>query len=51
MPKQKAKVKKPMKPRTNLQANSLLRSFQLTNQKIDQKNFRSTRIHMPRRPK
>lgn len=48
--KKKKKVKTKT-PKTNPEITKFLHSFNLTNQKIDQRNFRATKIHMPRRPK
>ncbi len=49
MPKKK-KIK-PIKKKTSFPSNSSTRPFVSTNQRIDQKNYRATKIHMPRRPK
>ncbi|MBU1885780.1 hypothetical protein KKE34_04195 [Patescibacteria group bacterium] len=47
----KKKKEKSTVPKTNFSSTNSLRSFLPDNQRIDQKNYRQAKIHMPRRPK
>lgn len=51
MPKQKKKIKKPMKKKVKTIPDNFLRQLGQFKQTGNQRNLRSTKIHMPRRPK
>lgn len=51
MPKQKKKKKKPMQPKVRTIPDNFLRQLGQFKQMGNQRNFRATKIHMPRRPK